>query len=47
VDEETAVRVLGEIRGSLVRNSYRKVVKLQVQRTEIGKDKKIVVPIKQ
>jgi hypothetical protein len=47
VDEETAVRVLGEIRGSLVRNSYRKVVKLQVQRTEIGKEKKMVVPIQQ
>ena len=47
VDEETAVRVLGEITGSLVRGSYRKSVKLQVQRTEIGKDKKIVVAMQE
>ena len=45
VDEETAVRILGEISGVLLRDAYKKQVKYQVQRTEIGLKKDISPPI--
>jgi hypothetical protein len=45
VDEGTAVRILGELKGVLGRGEYKKEIKLQIQRTEIGG--MITVPIPQ
>lgn len=45
VDEETAVRILGEIEGTLIRDAYKKEIKYQVQRTEIGQKQEINAPI--
>lgn len=45
VDEETAVRILGEVTGTLINGAYKKKIKYQVQRTDIGKKQEINSPI--
>ena len=44
VDEQTAVRILGEIQGELCRGAYKKSMRLQVQRTDIGSEIVIDLP---
>jgi hypothetical protein len=47
VDELTAVRVLGEIKGELGRAAYKKELRLQIQRSEIGGEFTITEPVPQ
>jgi len=44
VDELTAVRILGEVSAELARGSYKKSLRLQVQRTDIGAELEVSPP---